>query len=163
MNPVLVDQEKNSKIATANLTETMTMTHKLVHVAVGVLINADCQVLIALRPAHVSLAGLWEFPGGKVELNETVIQALKRELHEEIGIEVLETQALMKTEYLDDASKRKILLDVHQVLSYNGTPFGKEGQEIRWVQPQTLEQLSVPPANHLIVKRVMEICQKSAG
>lgn len=135
-------------------------SHKLVHVAVGVVINTDCQVLIALRPAHASLAGLWEFPGGKIEANETVVQALKRELFEEVGIEVLETEALMTTEYVDDISSRKILLDVHQVLSYKGTPYGKEGQEIRWVHPETLKELRVPPANHLIVKKVMEICQK---
>ena len=127
---------------------------QLVHVAVAVIQKGD-EILIAHRPEHVHLGGLWEFPGGKVEPGETVQQALKRELCEELGIEIhLESgiQPLLRMKH--DYSDRTVLLDVWRVSQFTGEPKGLEGQPVRWVSKYSLTDYDFPEGNKPIIAAV---------
>lgn len=122
---------------------------KLVKVAVGVIQNASGDVFIAQRAASAHQGGLWEFPGGKLEANETTPQALARELHEELAIQVNACEPLIqiKHDYLD----KSVLLDVYRVTQFSGAPIGNEGQPVRWVAPSELDNYEFPAANKPII------------
>jgi 8-oxo-dGTP diphosphatase len=125
-------------------------TRKRVHVAVGVIRSRDGRILVARRSANQHLGGLWEFPGGKVEAGETVNQALARELHEELGIDVQAQSALCCIQH--DYSDKSVLLDVWIVNAFSGTAQGKEGQPLRWLFPHELEHTDFPQANRAIIR-----------
>lgn len=122
------------------------------HVAVAVLRNAAGEVLISRRAAHVHQGGLWEFPGGKVEPGETLLQALRRELHEELGIEVVEAGPLIRIPHEYD--RHHVVLDVWDITRFEGEPHGREGQPVAWVRPDALQHHSFPAANRPIVTAV---------
>ena len=124
----------------------------VIHVAVGVLIDDAHCVLLARRQKGAHLEGFWEFPGGKVESGETVEGALVRELSEELGVEVSETSPLMTVNH--DYGQKRVLLDVHRVMSWTGEPHGAEGQPIAWVSASALDDYKVPEANAEIMVRV---------
>ncbi|RYY74117.1 MAG: Nudix family hydrolase [Gammaproteobacteria bacterium] len=125
---------------------------RVVHVAVGVIVDNNGNILIAKRSDQAHQGGLWEFPGGKVENGETVFDALKRELNEELGINILVTEPLIKIRhYYGD---KIVLLDVHKVIRYNGEPHGNEGQPVRWVAPALLTNYQFPAANVPIVTAI---------
>lgn len=123
-----------------NISSAMANSPKLIHVAVGVIKNSRNQVLLAKRPDHVHQGGLWEFSGGKVEPDETVESALYRELNEELDIEIQKTSPLIKIRH--NYSDKSVLLDVLEVTEFSGTPQGKEGQPLKWVD---LSELSTDP------------------
>lgn len=127
----------------------------MIHVAVGILINSAGDVLIAQRPAHTSSAGLWEFPGGKVELNENGFEALCRELHEEIGIKVTLADPWFQIQHT--YPERTVLLDNWLVKEFTGEPYGAEGQLIRWVKPGELNQFQFPAGNRLIIEKLLKL------
>lgn len=120
-----------------------------VHVAVGVVRNERGEILIARRHAHLHQGGLWEFPGGKVEPGESVQQALRRELREELAITVEDAAPLLKIRHW--YSDRHVLLDVWQVSAFSGVPAGVEDQPIRWVAAGELSRYQFPSANRPIV------------
>ncbi len=122
------------------------------HVAVGIIRQPTGEILIAKRPMDKYKGGLWEFPGGKVEADETVLQALTRELKEELGIEVLLAESWLQFEY--DYKDRIVLLDTWIVTSYSGEPQGAEGQAIRWVLPHELSQYEFPAGNNVILAKL---------
>lgn len=128
------------------------MSARTVHVAVGVIIGSDGNILIAKRPDKAHQGGLWEFPGGKVEPGETLMAALKRELFEELSIEVLATEALIKIRH--DYGDKIVLLDVHKVTAFSGEPCGNEGQPIAWVAKQDLCNYEFPAANRPIITAI---------
>ncbi|MCA6935882.1 8-oxo-dGTP diphosphatase MutT [Pectobacterium versatile] len=121
------------------------MTQKQLSVAVGIIRNAEQQYFIARRPDGVHMAGMWEFPGGKVEEGETPEQALIRELHEETGIEASAPQALNDKTF--STPERIITLHFFLVETWQGEPYGREGQESRWVNVDELREEEFPPAN----------------
>jgi 8-oxo-dGTP diphosphatase len=123
-----------------------------IHVAVAVIRNLANQLFITLRPNRVHQGGLWEFPGGKVEAGESVYDALLREVHEENGIDIQRAQPLIKIPFR--YPDKHVLLDVWEVLEFNGTAHGKEGQEFRWVDSNELDQYSFPAANKAIINAV---------
>lgn len=123
------------------------------HVAVGVILRQQ-QVLLALRHASQHQGDKWEFPGGKLEQGEVVDVALKRELHEELAIEVTACQPLMQLNY--DYPERSVLLDIWLVTAFNGDPQGVEGQPLQWVDIAKLHQLTFPDANQPIVARLQQ-------
>ena len=130
------------------------MVTRRVHVAAAAMISADQKhVLIARRPSNVDHGGLWEFPGGKLAPYETGLEGLKRELHEELGVEIVRAQPLIRVhhEYPD----KHILLDVWQVHEFAGEPFGREGQAVRWVPMNELVNYPFPAANLPILRAVM--------
>ena len=126
-----------------------------VHVAVGVLLNAKREVLIALRPMDSHQGGLWEFPGGKVEEGESVERALNREFEEELGISVQACSPL--TQIRHDYSDKLVLLDVWRIEKYSGIPSGKEGQAIEWRALSKLRAADFPKANAGII-RALKTC-----
>ncbi len=129
------------------------MVKRRVHVAAAAILSADGgQVLIARRPSNVDHGGLWEFPGGKLAPYETGLGGLKRELLEELGVEIQRAQPLIRIhhEYPD----KHILLDVWQVHDFSGEPFGREGQAVRWVPMEELVNYPFPAANLPILRAV---------
>lgn len=126
---------------------------KLVHVAVGV-VRRGTQVFISLRADNAHQGGKWEFPGGKVEANETVLDALRRELQEEIGILVQSSEPLLVIEH--DYGDKLVKLDVHSVSAFNGEPEGKENQQTRWVEVSALEASEFPAANVAIIDALQQ-------
>ena len=129
-----------------------TGSNKPVHVAVGLIQDAQGQVLIALRPAQLHQGGLWEFPGGKVEVDESVLDALQRELQEELGIEIDPAQCVPLKKIRHDYPDKSVLLDVWRVDAFSGTPQGREGQVIAWQAISKLDAGQFPRANHAIVQ-----------
>lgn len=125
---------------------------KTVHVAVGVIIDQQRRVLVALRSPDAHQGGLWEFPGGKCEAGETVEQSLRRELAEELGIEVTDSAALCQIRH--DYGDKAVLLEVRRVLHFTGEPRGLEGQAVRWVAVQALQSEEFPAANRAIIQRI---------
>ncbi|UTA48879.1 Nudix family hydrolase [Simiduia sp. 21SJ11W-1] len=126
---------------------------KVVHVAAAVIKNSRGEVLIAKRPAHVHMGGLWEFPGGKLEPTESATEALTRELHEELGIHVRQTEPLIQI--LHRYPGKTVHLDVSIVTAFDGIAEGKEGQEVRWVTPKALKGYTFPDANYPIVNAAL--------
>lgn len=126
---------------------------KVVKVAAAVIKNEQQDILIAKRPAHVHMGGLWEFPGGKLEPGETAKRALIRELHEELGVVVEAAQPLIQIshEYVD----KSVHLDVWVVSKFSGRAEGREGQEVRWVSANQLRQFDFPAANFPIVNAAL--------
>lgn len=121
----------------------------LIPVAAACLVNARGEVLIAQRPEGKIAAGKWEFPGGKIEPGESAQQALVRELHEELGILVEEARPLIRVRH--DYRDRTVLLDTWRVQSWQGTPQGREGQQLAWVLPQALGGVDLLAADAPIV------------
>lgn len=124
----------------------------LFHVVVAVIENKNGEVLIAKRHEHLHQGGLWEFPGGKVETGEAVLDALQRELHEELGLNMETAHPLIRTPYL--YPDRKVLLDVWRVTAFNGEPHGAEGQRIEWTEKANLSRYEFPAANRPIITAV---------
>lgn len=122
---------------------------KIVHVAVAVIENENNRILIAKRPDHLHMGGLWEFPGGKVEAGETVLQALQREIREEIALDIQGAQPMLQIpfEYPD----KRVLLDVWRVTAFSGEARGCEGQEVAWVSRNELGNYQFPAANRAIL------------
>jgi 8-oxo-dGTP diphosphatase len=125
------------------------------HVAVGVIVDSQNQVLISQRANSAHQGGLWEFPGGKVEPGETVQQALQRELQEELDIAVAGSEPLLEVSY--DYPDKSVLLDVHVVRDYDGKARGLEGQPIAWVIPAALADYTFPAANQPILEAVQKL------
>jgi 8-oxo-dGTP diphosphatase len=121
---------------------------KRVEVAVGVIVR-DNQVYITKRADDLHQGGKWEFPGGKKEANETMPEALARELLEEVGIEVTEQSNLMVIEH--DYGDKLVSLDVRLVDGFNNEPKGAEGQLGQWVSMHELSNFNFPDANTLII------------
>jgi 8-oxo-dGTP diphosphatase len=122
-----------------------------IHVAVGVIFRGS-KVLIARRPDHAHQGGLLEFPGGKVEADESVQQALVREIREETGLRInpdtLEPVIRVRHDYGD----KQVFLDVWETPSAEGDPEGREGQEIRWLDVGDLADIDFPVANGPIIR-----------
>jgi 8-oxo-dGTP diphosphatase len=116
-----------------------------VHVVAAAITDIEGRVLLTRRHDHLHQGGLWEFPGGKLEPGETVAQALRREIREELGLELLSHRPLIAvTHHYPD---RSVLLDVHRVTGYRGEPTGLEGQPLTWVAPQALADYPMPAAD----------------
>jgi 8-oxo-dGTP diphosphatase len=120
-----------------------------IHVVAGVLLDHDGRVLVAERPEGKHLAGYWEFPGGKSDAGEAPLDALRRELHEEIGVEVESARPLISVPWT--YPEKRIVLDAWLVDAYTGTPHAREGQTLDWVAIDALRTLPMPPADVPIV------------
>ncbi len=132
---------------------------KRIHVVAAVIVSADQQqIFISRRADHLHQGGFWEFPGGKVEADESPESALARELFEELDIRIETAQPYMQVAH--DYPDKQVFLDIWQVDSFTGTARGKEGQECRWVSLQELlieqpERLfHFPAANQPILERL---------
>lgn len=123
----------------------------LVIVAACALLDADNRVLLAKRPAGRSMAGLWEFPGGKLEPGETPEDCLLRELHEELGI-VTQSDCLAPLTFASHAYPEfHLLMPLFVCRRYQGIPAAREGQELKWVRVADLRRYPMPPADEPLI------------
>jgi len=121
-------------------------------VAAAVIRDDQGRVLINQRPPGKPMAGKWEFPGGKINAGETVRQALARELHEELGIELAQDRPLIEVSH--DYGERRVNLHVREVLAYSGVPEGLEDQPLQWIDARALADVDLLAANTPIVRAV---------
>jgi 8-oxo-dGTP diphosphatase len=128
---------------------------KVVLVAACALIDADGRVLLAERPAGKSMAGLWEFPGGKVELGERPEQSLIRELAEELGIVVKEDCLAPLTFASHSYAEFHLLMPLYVCRRWEGIVAPQEGQRLAWVRPDRLRDYPMPPADEPLVSHLM--------
>ena len=130
---------------------------RLVLVAAVALVDADGRVLLARRPEGKSMAGLWEFPGGKVHAGEAPEAALIRELKEELAIDVAESClapfAFASHRYPDF----HLLMPLYVCRRWSGTPAALEGQELAWVRPARLGDYPMPPADRPLVALLQDL------
>ncbi len=129
---------------------------KLTLVVAAALIDADGRVLIARRAAGKQLAGLWEFPGGKVEASETPEQSLIRELGEELGIEVRPACLAPLTFASHSYEAFHLLMPLYVCRRWEGMPRAREHSEIRWVAPARLRDFPMPPADEPLIPALID-------
>ncbi len=129
----------------------MTDTLPTVLVVAAALIDADGRVLIAQRPEGKALAGLWEFPGGKIEPGERPEQALIRELHEELGIDV-NAACLAPFVFTSHAYESfHLLMPLYLLRRWSGTVQRREHAALKWVKPDRLRDYPMPPADEPLI------------
>ena len=121
-----------------------------IHVAVGVIVNDRDEVLVAYRSENKDQGGLWEFPGGKKEKDETIELALEREFLEEIGIKLESYSPMLKIKH--DYKEYSVILDVWMITEYSKIPVGAEGQTVEWRKVQSLSFKEFPDANKEIIR-----------
>jgi 8-oxo-dGTP diphosphatase len=121
------------------------------------LIDADGRVLLAQRPEGKAMAGLWEFPGGKVQPGEPPEAALIRELKEELGIDVAEACLAPLTFASHRYESFHLLMPLYVCRRWNGIVAAQEGQALVWVRPQKLDQYAMPPADKPLVAMLRDL------
>ena len=129
-------------------------TKKVVQGAVGVIRSPDNLFLISKRPEHTTLAGLWEFPGGKLDEGETAKETVIRELSEEVGITVLNAESFHHIYY--DYPDFSVDLAIFLVDEFLGVGEGLEGQEVQWVTAAEFEHYNFVPASLSLLKKIKE-------
>ena len=120
---------------------------KILLVAACALVDPDGRVLLAQRPEGKSMAGLWEFPGGKVEDGETPEACLLRELLEELGVDTWESCLAPLTFASHAYDDFHLLMPLYICRKWEGTPHSKEDQALKWVAPNKLRDYPMPPAD----------------
>ncbi|MFC3695468.1 (deoxy)nucleoside triphosphate pyrophosphohydrolase [Chenggangzhangella methanolivorans] len=133
------------------------MTFRLVLVVACALVDPDGRVLIAQRPEGKALAGLWEFPGGKVEPGERPEQTLIRELAEELGVAVEEPCLAPLTFASHAYDDFHLLMPLYVCRRWEGTVTGREGQAFRWVRPDRLRDFPMPPADEPLIAHLVDL------
>ena len=129
----------------------------LILVAACALVDPDVRVLIAQRPIGKSMAGLWEFPGGKIERNERPEDTLIRELREELGI-VVDAACLAPLTFASHAYPDfHLLMPLYVCRRWQGTVTALEGQTIAWVRPNRLRGYPMPPADEPLISHLMQL------
>lgn len=126
------------------------MTDQYLHIAVGVVSDDEGRILISERRQDCVYAGQWEFPGGKLEVGESVEVALVRELEEELGLSIESARPLISLHHV--YPDRKVFLDTWKVTAWSGQPESREGQRFAWVSPQALADYPMLEANNPIVR-----------
>jgi 8-oxo-dGTP diphosphatase len=130
---------------------------RIVLVVACALVDADGRVLVAQRPEGKALAGLWEFPGGKLDSGERPEEGLIRELAEELGITV-KAACLAPLTFASHAYESfHLLMPLYVCRRWEGTPQGREGQAIRWMKPARLRDLPMPPADAPLIAHLIDL------
>src|SRR6218665_4011234 len=131
--------------------------HKILLVVSCALVDADRRVLIAQRPPGKQLAGLWEFPGGKLEAGETPEAALIRELEEELGIST-QTACLAPVSFASHSyEKFHLLMPLYACRKWQGMPEPREHTALKWVRPQSLRDYAMPPADEPLIAALCDL------
>ena len=138
------------------MTESIALKPMLLVAAVA-LVDADQRVLVAQRPAGKSMAGLWEFPGGKIEPGETPEQALKREALEELGLRLCDNcmQPLIFVSH--GYPDFHLLMPLFVCRRWEGIPRPHEGQALKWLKPSQMADLPMPPADRPLVAALRDL------
>ncbi|MBS1168432.1 MAG: putative mutator protein mutT [Proteobacteria bacterium] len=136
---------------------------KMVLVVACALIDADGRILLAQRPEGKALAGLWEFPGGKLEVGERPEDALIRELFEELGI-VVKPACLAPLTFASHAyDDFHLLMPLYVCRRWNGEITGREGQALAWARPQKLRDYPMPPADAPLIPHLVDLLSPLSG
>jgi 8-oxo-dGTP diphosphatase len=130
---------------------------KILLVAACALVDADGRVLLTQRPEGKKLAGLWEFPGGKVEPGETPEEALIRELSEEIGVTTKEACLAPLTFASHSYDEFHLLMPLFVCRRFEGTARGLEGQALKWVRPRDMRDYPMPPADEPLIPYLIDL------
>ncbi|MBA4224552.1 8-oxo-dGTP diphosphatase MutT [Bosea vestrisii] len=130
---------------------------KLLLVVACALVDSDNRVLVTQRPEGKALAGLWEFPGGKLEAGERPEPALIRELAEELGIEVKEACLAPLTFASYAYPEFHLLMPLYICRRWEGTVMSREGQALKWVRPGKLRDLAMPPADEPLIPPLVDL------
>ncbi len=137
----------------------MSRSLKLVLVAAAALLDPDNRVLIAQRPEGKQLAGMWEFPGGKVEAGERPEETLIRELDEELGIAVKEACLAPLTFASHAYEGFHLLMPLYVCRRWDGFVRAREGQALKWVRPQALRDYPMPPADAPLIPFLVDLVE----
>ncbi|MFN4273215.1 MAG: (deoxy)nucleoside triphosphate pyrophosphohydrolase [Aliihoeflea sp.] len=130
---------------------------RIVLVAACALLDADGRVLVAQRPAGKAMAGLWEFPGGKIEPGETPEETVIRELEEELGIDT-KTSCLAPLTFASHSyDDFHLIMPLFVCRRFWGVPTPREGQQIRWVRPNRLRELEMPAADLPLIPFLIDL------
>ncbi|WP_275791170.1 8-oxo-dGTP diphosphatase MutT [Pararhizobium gei] len=132
-------------------------SRKILLVAACALVDGDGRILLAQRPEGKSLAGLWEFPGGKVEPGETPEETLIRELDEELGIQTKVACLAPLTFASHTYETFHLLMPLYVCRRYEGVAHGCEGQAIKWVRPKALRDYPMPPADEPLIPYLIDL------
>ncbi len=135
----------------------MTSSPPILLVSAVALVDADDRILLARRPPGKPMAGLWEFPGGKLHEGETPEAALIRELHEELAIDTVESclaPIAFASHTYDDFH---LLMPLFVCRVWQGTPQPREGQELAWVRPNDMTKYAMPPADAPLVAMLRDV------
>ncbi|WP_413814225.1 (deoxy)nucleoside triphosphate pyrophosphohydrolase [Aureimonas sp. Leaf427] len=132
-------------------------TKKMLLVAACALVDSDGRILLAERPAGKTLAGLWEFPGGKVEPGETPEETLIRELQEEIGV-TTQAACLAPLTFASHAYEEfHLLMPLYVCRRFEGIAAPREGQRLKWVRPAALRDYPMPPADAPLIPFLVDL------
>jgi 8-oxo-dGTP diphosphatase len=142
---------KTSQTDSGKATRPPCGSHDIVLVAACALIDADHRVLLAKRPEGKAMAGLWEFPGGKVEPNETPEACLIRELKEELGLDVVQNCLAPLTFASHTYERFHLLMPLYACRVWDGIASPKEGQALKWARPADMANLPMPEADRPLV------------
>ncbi len=140
-----------------SMTEPYRASNPVLLITAAALINDEGQVLVQLRPEGKPLAGLWEFPGGKVEAGESPQAALVRELHEELLVDTAENDLVPFTFASEKLGERDLLLLLFLCRRWSGEPAPLVASELRWCSVDELRQLPMPPADVPLVEQLSQI------
>lgn len=133
------------------------MRQPILLVVACALVDADRRVLIAQRPEGKAMAGLWEFPGGKIEADETPEAALIRELEEELGVQT-QTACLAPVSFASHSyEKFHLLMPLYVCRKWQGTPTPREHIALKWVRPQALRDYAMPPADEPLIAALCDL------
>ena len=130
---------------------------KIILVAAVALLDVDGRVLIAQRPAGKDMAGLWEFPGGKIEPHERPEETLIRELREELGITVKEECLAPLTFASHTYARFHLLMPLYVCRRWDGHVVAREGQALKWVRPRELRAYPMPPADGPLIPALLDL------
>lgn len=133
------------------------LTRPLLIVVACALVDLDSRVLVTSRPKSKTMAGMWEFPGGKIELGETPEQALIRELKEELGITTF-TSCLAPVNFAShEYEDFHLLMPLYICRKWEGILQPRENQEMKWVRPVNLRDLNMPPADIPLIHSLIDL------
>jgi 8-oxo-dGTP diphosphatase len=133
------------------------MPRPILIVAAAALVDRDNRVLITERPAGKPMAGLWEFPGGKVGPGETPEQALARELKEELSVEVCDTCLAPLTFASHSYDEFHLLMPLYVCRKWEGEVVPREGQRVKWVRASRLSEYPMPPADKPLIPMLRDL------
>jgi 8-oxo-dGTP diphosphatase len=132
------------------------MINKRVEVVAAIVVDSQHRILMAQRADWQHQGGKWEFPGGKIESGETHMQALARELKEEVDVQIDQQACELFKAVHHDYSDKHVSLYFYLVKDFSGTAKGLEGQPVMWVNAQTLPQMAIPDANQAIADALLQ-------